>query len=224
MPRPKIARKSTWVDMTAFCDVAFLLLSFFIMATKTKPPEAITVMMPSSVSSKAVELNDQVMVTINREGKVFLTLSEAERKQEVVEEVAKLKGVPISAADIKKAGSVDFFGAPIAQMPSFLNLPKEQLTGDLLPGIPVVDSTNNELTLWMTAVNNIYRGGKMNLLIKGDISTKYPAFKQVLDAFKRNDFLKFNIVTNSEGIPEGSEYAKELLRKSGGVAEPADAE
>ena len=119
MPRPKIARKSTWVDMTAFCDVAFLLLSFFIMATKTKPPEAITVMMPSSVSSKAVELNDQVLVTINKDGKVFLSLSEPERKQQVVEEVAKLKGVPISPADVKKAANVDFFGAPIAQMPSF---------------------------------------------------------------------------------------------------------
>jgi len=206
--------------MTAFCDVAFLLLSFFIMATKTKPPEAITVMMPSSVSSKAVDLNDQVLITINKDGKVFLSLSEAERRQAVVEEVAKLKGVPISPADVKKAGNVDFFGAPIAQMPSFLNLPKEKMTGELLPGIPAVDSTNNELTLWLTAVYNIFRGDKMNLMVKGDISTKYPAFKQVLDALKKNDFLKFSIVTNSEGIPEGSEYAKELKKISAGLAKP----
>ena len=222
MPRPKIARKSTWVDMTAFCDVAFLLLSFFIMATKTKPPEAITVMMPSSVSSKAVELNDQVLVTINKDGKVFLSLSEPERKKQVVEEVSKLKGIPISQADVKKAGNVDFFGAPISQMASFLNLPKEKMTGELLPGIPAVDSTNNELTLWMTAVYNVFRGDKMNLMIKGDISTKYPAFKQVLDAFKKNDFLKFNIVTNSESIPEGTEYAKELKKISAGLAKPEE--
>lgn len=220
MPRPKIARKSTWVDMTAFCDVAFLLLSFFIMATKTKPPEAITVMMPSSVSSKAVDLADQVMIIINPEGKVFLSLSEPERKEQVLEEVSKLKGVPISAADIKKGGTLDFFGAPISQMPSFVNLPKEQLTGELVPGIPAVDSTNNELTLWMTAVNNIFRGEKMNLLVKGDVATKYPAFKQVLDALKKNDFLKFSIVTNAENVPEGSEYDKELKQKGGGEAAP----
>ena len=220
MPRPKIARKSTWVDMTAFCDVAFLLLSFFIMATKTKPPEAITVMMPSSVSSKAVEPNDQVMVTINGAGKVFLSLSEEERKMAVVEEVAKLKGISLSPADIKKAARVEFFGSPIAQLPSYVSLPKEQLTGDLLPGIPVADTANNELTLWMTAVNNIFRGEKMNLLVKGDITTKYPAFKSVLDALKKNDFLKFSIVTNSEGIPEGSEFAKEIKAKSGGEAAP----
>ena len=218
MPRPKIARKSTWVDMTAFCDVAFLLLSFFIMATKTKPPEAITVMMPSSVSSKAVDQSDQVMITINGAGKVFLSLSEDERKSAVLEEVAKLKGVPVSPADVKKSQKVEFFGTPIAQIPSYLTLPKEKLTGELLPGIPVSDTLNNELTLWMTAVANVFRGDKMNLLVKGDINTKYPAFKSVLDALKKNDFLKFSIITNSENIPEGSEYAKEIKAKGGSVS------
>ncbi|MEO6831493.1 MAG: biopolymer transporter ExbD, partial [Chitinophagaceae bacterium] len=29
-----MARKSTIVDMTAMCDVAFLLLTFFMLATK----------------------------------------------------------------------------------------------------------------------------------------------------------------------------------------------
>jgi biopolymer transport protein ExbD len=186
------------------------------MATKTKPPEALSVIMPSSVSAKAVELNDQVMVILNEEGKVFLSFSEPERKEAVAEEVAKLKGVPMSAADVKKAGKVEFFGSPLAQLPSYVNLPKESLNGELLPGIPAVDSANNELTLWMTAVNNIFRGDKMNLLVKGDNAAKYPAFKQVLEAFKKNDFLKFSIVTNSEGIPEDSELAK--ARKKGAAA------
>ncbi|MEY4291989.1 MAG: hypothetical protein RIQ61_366, partial [Bacteroidota bacterium] len=33
MPKVKIPRKSTVVDMTAMCDVAFLLLTFFMLAT-----------------------------------------------------------------------------------------------------------------------------------------------------------------------------------------------
>ena len=41
MGRAKLPRKSTNIDMTAMCDVAFLLLSFFILATKFKPPEAL---------------------------------------------------------------------------------------------------------------------------------------------------------------------------------------
>ena len=213
MGRPKIARKSTWVDMTAFCDVAFLLLSFFIMATKQKPPEAVTVMMPSSVSSKAVDDNDQVMIIINKEGKVFLSLSEPEKRSQVAEQVAQLKGITLSAADAKKAASVDFFGAPIAQLASYVNLPKEQFTGELLPGIPAVDSANNEVKYWMMAVSNAYNGEKMNLLLKGDNNAKYPAFKQVLDAFKANDMMKFSIVTNAEGVPAGSELEKENKAK-----------
>ncbi|MBM3440097.1 MAG: biopolymer transporter ExbD, partial [Bacteroidetes bacterium] len=34
MPKLKVQRKSTWVDMTAFVDVSFLILSFFMLATK----------------------------------------------------------------------------------------------------------------------------------------------------------------------------------------------
>ena len=54
----------------------------------------------------------------------------------------------------------------------------------------------------------------MNLLVKGDNAAKYPAFKAVLTAFKANDFLKFNIVTNSEDVPADSELSKE--RKKAG--------
>ena len=40
MGRAKIKRGSTNIDMTAMCDVAFLLLSFFILATKPIPHES----------------------------------------------------------------------------------------------------------------------------------------------------------------------------------------
>ncbi|HRF18171.1 MAG TPA: biopolymer transporter ExbD, partial [Chitinophagaceae bacterium] len=43
MPSVKIPRKSTDTDMTPFVDIAFLILSFFIMATKFKPPEPVEI-------------------------------------------------------------------------------------------------------------------------------------------------------------------------------------
>jgi biopolymer transport protein ExbD len=41
MPRVKVARKSTATDMTAMCDVAFLLLTFFILTAKPKTPDPV---------------------------------------------------------------------------------------------------------------------------------------------------------------------------------------
>ena len=75
MPRIKVPRKSTSVDMTAMCDVAFLLLSFFILTTKFKPSEALAVTTPSSVSSKVAPDKDVVLVTIDKDGKAYLSIS-----------------------------------------------------------------------------------------------------------------------------------------------------
>jgi biopolymer transport protein ExbD len=69
MPKVKVPRKSTNVDMTAMCDVAFLLLSFFILTTKFKPPEDLTITTPKSVSTKAVEARNVVQIFMDNEGK-----------------------------------------------------------------------------------------------------------------------------------------------------------
>ena len=73
MGRAKLPRKSTNIDMTAMCDVAFLLLSFFILATKQKPPEAVTVVAPSSVSHEAAP-EKSILTTLTKDGKVFLMI------------------------------------------------------------------------------------------------------------------------------------------------------
>jgi biopolymer transport protein ExbD len=71
MPKVKVPRKSTSVDMTAMCDVAFLLLSFFILTTKFKQPEPIPIVTPNSVANKVAPQEDLVLVSIDKAGKVF---------------------------------------------------------------------------------------------------------------------------------------------------------
>ena len=41
MPKVKVPRKSTNIDMTAMCDVSFLLLTFFMLTTKFKADEPV---------------------------------------------------------------------------------------------------------------------------------------------------------------------------------------
>ena len=100
MGRAKIKRGSTNVDMTAMCDVAFLLLSFFILTTKFKPEEAIEVIPPSSVSSKAATDKDAFKVSINKDGQVFIDMSE-EMRGDVLKELAKERSLTFSPDDIK---------------------------------------------------------------------------------------------------------------------------
>ncbi len=208
MGRAKLPRKSTNIDMTAMCDVAFLLLSFFILTTKFKPAEAIAVTTPNSVAAKVAPDKDIVMVTIDKDGKVFITMDDEQKKEAVCTYLNTNLNLNMNVAAFKKAG---FFGAPFSSMASFLSLPEEQRKGDKLPGIPVLDSTDNQMNVWMRAIKDAYLGSKMNLLVKGDNAAKYPAFKAVIDAFKKNDELKFQMITNPESVPAGTELWKKTM-------------
>ena len=64
------------------------------------------------------------------------------------------------------------------------------------------------MTDWLLAAKQAFEGKKMELLVKGDNASKYPSFQGVLNAFKKNDLLKFSMVTNPEGVPAGSELYK----------------
>jgi len=210
MGRAKIKRGSTNVDMTAMCDVAFLLLSFFILTTKFKPSEAIDVTPPSSVASKIAPEKDAFLVSISKEGKVFITLSDVAMKEDVINELSTTRQLNYSAQDVEKFKKSPFIGVPLNQLKQLINLPTDKLQSVSLTGVPY-DSTNNELQAWINAAVNAYKNRKVNFLIKGDNSAQYPAFKGVIDAFKKNEIFKYQLITNPESIPEGSELQKKSL-------------
>jgi biopolymer transport protein ExbD len=213
MARPKLPRKSTNIDMTAMCDVAFLLLSFFILATKFKPPEAINVNTPTSVQKVKVPPKDVVQVSISADGKVFLTMDDVERKKAVLTELNTRRSLGLSGSDIDVAAKAPFFGTPLSTLKSSLTIPAAKYSGTTFPGIPAKDSSNNEMNDWMSAVVTVYKGEKMNLLLKGDMNSKYPTFKNIISAFKRNDLLKFQMITNPEGVPEGTDLFRTGSKK-----------
>ena len=204
MARPKIPRKSTSVDMTAMCDVAFLLLSFFILTTKFKPSEPIEVTTPNSVSSKVAPDKDVILISINKDGKTFLAMDDVERKTAVLRSLSQIKQLNWSDGDIDALAKLDVFGMPINNLKQQTTTPKEQQNDKALPGIPVNDSTNNQMIDWMRAAAAVYAGQPMNLLVKGDNESEYPSFKNVMTAFKKNDLMKFQMVTNPEAVPQGT--------------------
>jgi biopolymer transport protein ExbD len=213
MGRAKLPRKSTNIDMTAMCDVAFLLLSFFILATKFKPPEALSVVTPSSVSTKTAPEKDVVMVIIDKDGKVYLSVSEANmaEKKAMIEAINTSKNINLTEAEKNNFVRVPnaYIGAPFSQLKSYLDRTPEQLQNVVKPGIPAVDSTNNEMIEWFKAAADAFSGKKMNILVKGDDASKYPSLGGVIIALKKNDLMKFQVVTSPVPPPVGSELYKE---------------
>ena len=216
MARPKIKRQSTNIDMTAMCDVAFLLLAFFILTTKFKPAEAIPVVTPNSVSSKVAPETDVTLITMSNDGKTFLSLDNEEVKEAIAEEINTQRKLGLTPADIALFKKAPFFGAPISQLKQYLQIPAEQLKGETVPGIPIMDTANNELVEWMRYVVAAHAKteAKFNLILKGDNSSKYPQFKNVITAFKKNDQYKFQMVTNPEGVPAGTDLWKKYMKNS----------
>jgi len=202
-------RKSTSVDMTAMCDVAFLLLSFFILTTKFKSEDTVSVVTPKSVSTKPAEAKNVVQVTMDKDGKVYFSVGDENigQKQDIIDMVNEGKSLGLSdkeKAAFAKTGSM--VGVPFSMLKSYLQLNDEQIKNYKAPGIPL-DTANNELTVWMNAATRAFSGKTMTLLVKGDNNAKYPAFKGVIDAFKRNEIFKFSMITDPEGVPTGTALA-----------------
>jgi biopolymer transport protein ExbD len=210
MPKVKIPRKSTTIDMTAMCDVAFLLLSFFILATKQKPPEVLTVKTPTSVSSTAAP-EKSILITMTKEGKVFLMLGDETKKNAIIDDFNTTRGLQLTGPELAKLKKAEYIGLPVNKLKSALNLDAE-IPANLMDGIPT-DSTNNELSYWIRSVTNAYKGEDQRklqemILVKGDGEALYPIFKSVKEALKANELFKFRIVTEGETVPLGSELYK----------------
>jgi biopolymer transport protein ExbD len=220
MPRAKIPRKSTNIDMTAMCDVAFLLLSFFILATKFKPPEALSVTTPSSVYTKIALDQNVMLVIIDHDGKVYFSISDKNKdeKKEIINSINTQHSLGLTDAEMKNfyLNPTAYIGVPFTQLKSLLDRGSapDALKGVVMPGIPTQDSTNNELREWVAAAVGAFQGEKMNVQVKGDDAAKYTTFSGVIWAFKKNDQLKFQLITSPIAAPMGSELDK--IQKTSG--------
>jgi len=218
MPKVKLPRKSTNIDMTAMCDVAFLLLSFFILTTKFKPPEALTVVTPKSVSTKSVNTKNSVTIILDKDGKAYFAVSDdnTSEKGDIIDYVDQQKSLGLTAqqkAAFKKGGS--YVGVPFNQLKAFLALTPDQLKSVNVTGIPVTDTLNNEMTMWLRAAADAFQGKQMTVFLKGDNLAKYPSLRGIIDALKKNDIMKFSMITNPQAVPAGTDLYKKNVASGG---------
>lgn len=230
MGRAKVKRQSTNVDMTAMCDVAFLLLTFFILTTKFKPDEKIPINTPSSVASKIAPEKNFIMISLDKTGKAFLNSDMNDLKAKALDMINGEQKLGLTADEIHRLSILPIIGQSFQNLKAYSQLPAAALN-DQLPGIPIQDTANNQLTAWMKALSTVQGqmisddpGGpasKMTVILKGDNLAKFPEFKNVIAALTENGILEFQMVTNPEGVPTGTELWKKA-RSEGATTAPVN--
>jgi len=91
MPKIKKARVGIKIDMTPMVDVAFLLLTFFMLTTQFRPQEDVSVIIPSSHSVIKLPETDVMTVTVTGDGTIHLGLDSQQLRAAVFGPEHRLK-------------------------------------------------------------------------------------------------------------------------------------
>jgi biopolymer transport protein ExbD len=198
--------------MTPFVDIAFLILSFFIMATKFKPPEPVEIKTPGSVLSQKLPENNAVLITIDSSNRVYFSVMSEKDKSKydaIINDINTTQSLGLSPAEIQNYRQTYAVGVPFGGLKQLLATNFKDQANLKQPGIPVLDTLNNQLVYWIGAAKRAFAGEKgFKYLIKGDGASKYPTFEAVISALKKNDEFKYNLVTALDDVPTGSEFSK----------------
>jgi biopolymer transport protein ExbD len=209
MAKVKISKKSTRIDMTAMCDVAFLLLSFFIMTATAKQPEPKPVDTPASTVLDKLPEEGVATITVG-DGDVFFTIPGGDVRRKTLERISKKYGVAFTESEYKAFSNMEGFGVPLNQLKGLLTLEAaERNAPGKQAGIPY-DSVNDQLTDWVKfareaakevldekvaagAEGLVYKD--MDIAIKGDSKEDYTTIKRVIDILQDQKKNRFFLVT-----------------------------
>jgi biopolymer transport protein ExbD len=200
MAKIKIKKNPGSTDMTAMCDVAFLLLTFFVMTSTAKIPEALVVDTPVSTVQTKLPTSDLATLTVGK-GKVFFDLKGREVRRRTLELMGEKYGVTFSDDDKQVFSMMDDFGVPILNLQQIIDMKAADRSKAGQPGIPT-DSLDNQLKEWIynARIANIEVNDKeLQVAIKGDGKEGYPAIRKVMDILQEQKINSFSLVTGLRG-------------------------
>ena len=212
MAKHKISRKSTRIDMTAMCDVAFLLLSFFVMTATAKQPEPKPVDTPASTVIDKLPEEGVATITVG-DKQVFFTIPRTARRG-TLERISKEKGVNFTEKEYKAFENTEGFGVPLNQLKGLLALsPAKRNEPGFQKGIPY-DTINDQLSDWVKQAREAHKAiseaqlqegkikpedfGKkadLNIAIKGDAKEDFISVKRVIDILQKQKKNRFFLIT-----------------------------
>jgi len=201
MARVKISRKSTAIDMTAMCDVAFLLLTFFILTATARQPEPLPVDTPSSTVKIKLPSTDIATLTIG-EGKVFFGVAGQQVRERTLERMGERYKIQFTPEEKRRFSLIEPFGVPMANLKQLIHMSNDERNKtNIQTGIPT-DSVDNQLNEWVLQARYATKeinNKEMRISIKGDANEEYPVVKKIIDILQKQNINKFSLITSLEG-------------------------
>lgn len=208
MGKIKVPKSAPSLDMTPMVDLAFLLVTFFMLTAKFRVNEAVPILPPSSHSEKILPENT-MQVTIDTAGRVFYALDGQEVRKNLLLKMGQKYSVSFTEQDVKRFTVMSEFGVPMTQLVEYIR-GGEKERGKLdktSAGIPI-DSLNNQLGDWIAfgwnekqidqQTKKIPKENWCRIAIKADGQTNYKAVKRVIQIFQDRNLNSFNLITNME--------------------------
>lgn len=212
MPKHKPARKAPTIDMTAMCDVAFLLLTFFMLTAKTKPQETVVIDTPSSISETKLPDAGTLTILIGKDGKIFLDMTGQHTRMSLIDDVSNRYSLGLSDEEKLKFSNMGSFGLARTQLKKYIDLTPTERAAFPQGGVPVdtADINKSELADWIhnarLAQFRMKQEGKVKdeyvMIVKADKDTPYPAVQKVINTLTDINVNKFNLITSMEGKGE----------------------
>lgn len=202
MPKVKVKRKSTAIDMTAMSDVTVLLLTFFMLTSTFVEPEPVQVAVPSSVSEIKIPETNVLQILVESNGRIFMGTDPGMRVP-MLQSVAEEYGYEFTDQELTNFQASDYFGVPISQMKSLLDLPFDDQVRVMVEqgtGIPIDTTGNpsNEFKAWVKAARKTNRD--MRIAIKAAQNTPYSEIHKVMSSLQDLRENRYNLITTLKSV------------------------